>query len=279
MDGANRGEHKFKIRVLPPNMLVHSIILLFISSCVAASPSQSDHSMTVHRRTAKCASNIPSHSTQTFPQAATKPDPAVMNVPNTVKQAPILLAQTPAASPTPTRASSVKPVDAVQMPAAKQVSLVQAPVGNSAMDAAAIKDCLAAHNNARAKRGLNPLVWDVAIAAKAQIWAQAMHDQNNMHHSGMPGLGENIAMGVPTCAMATNLLWLAEEATYVSLGSPAISQNYKGPKIGHYTQVMWAKTERLGCGLVLDKNAYGYGVGWVSCSYDPPGNRWGQKPY
>ena len=43
---------------------------------------------------------------------------------------------------------------------------------------------------------------------------------------------------------------------------------------GHYTQVVWASTKQLGCGVARDSKR----EVWV-CNYDPPGNWVGKRPY
>jgi hypothetical protein len=52
---------------------------------------------------------------------------------------------------------------------------------------------------------------------------------------------------------------------------------------GHYTQIVWKTTTRLGCGVALcDQNSPFMGFPkwefWV-CNYAPPGNYNGQRPY
>jgi hypothetical protein len=47
---------------------------------------------------------------------------------------------------------------------------------------------------------------------------------------------------------------------------------------GHYTQVVWRDTRRVGCGMATCRQGE-----WtwrlLACNYDPPGNYMGQKPY
>ena len=45
---------------------------------------------------------------------------------------------------------------------------------------------------------------------------------------------------------------------------------------GHYTQMVWRDTKRLGCASLVCDN--GAGV-FITCNYDPPGNYVGEKPY
>ncbi len=53
-----------------------------------------------------------------------------------------------------------------------------------------------------------------------------------------------------------------------------------GKQCGHYTQLVWRDTERVGCGVANCNNVDGFGAGnlWV-CNYDPPGNYVGERPY
>ena len=44
---------------------------------------------------------------------------------------------------------------------------------------------------------------------------------------------------------------------------------------GHYTQVIWRNTQRVGCGVAVCPN----GAEIWTCNYDPPGNYLGQNPY
>ena len=43
---------------------------------------------------------------------------------------------------------------------------------------------------------------------------------------------------------------------------------------GHYTQLVWKRTSRVGCAVAKENNR----EIWV-CDYDPPGNVLGQLPY
>ena len=62
--------------------------------------------------------------------------------------------------------------------------------------------------------------------------------------------------------------WAAELADY-----DAKKNRCKGV-CGHYTQIVWRKSQRLGCGMA----SCGDTEVWV-CNYDPPGNFLGQRPY
>ena len=48
-----------------------------------------------------------------------------------------------------------------------------------------------------------------------------------------------------------------------------------GKVCGHFTQVVWKNTARLGCGKATAADGWTY----VVCNYDPPGNFVGQSPF
>ncbi|KAJ8787549.1 hypothetical protein J1605_022864 [Eschrichtius robustus] len=55
-----------------------------------------------------------------------------------------------------------------------------------------------------------------------------------------------------------------------------------GQMCGHYTQVVWAKTERIGCGAHFCEKLQGVeetNIHLLVCNYEPPGNVKGQRPY
>uniref|UniRef100_A0A674J4E1 Peptidase inhibitor 16 n=1 Tax=Terrapene triunguis TaxID=2587831 RepID=A0A674J4E1_9SAUR len=55
-----------------------------------------------------------------------------------------------------------------------------------------------------------------------------------------------------------------------------------GQMCGHYTQVVWANSERIGCGMQFCKTLHGVeepDLYLLVCNYDPPGNVRGRKPY
>ncbi|XP_068122066.1 peptidase inhibitor 16-like isoform X2 [Hyperolius riggenbachi] len=56
----------------------------------------------------------------------------------------------------------------------------------------------------------------------------------------------------------------------------------EGQMCGHYTQVVWASTERVGCGQKFCEKVDGFEDGnmyLLVCNYEPPGNFEGQRPY
>ena len=127
-----------------------------------------------------------------------------------------------------------------------------------------------AHNRERAMNDIPPLRWDARLAGVAQSWADQLAARGcGLQHSSS-GYGENIfaifgADATPDQVVAS---WVSEKAAYVRSGGSC------GLGCGHYTQVVWSRSERLGCGMA----ECGSTEVWV-CNYDPPGNFIGQSPF
>ncbi len=129
---------------------------------------------------------------------------------------------------------------------------------------------LAAHNSVRAAKGIAPLTWSSRLAAYAQNWADHLAAHKQFRHRAKPAYGENlfeVTKGTATPAEVVRA-WADEERHY----------NYRRNKCrgecGHYTQIVWASTREVGCGV----GRYGNHEIWV-CNYSPPGNWVGQRPY
>jgi pathogenesis-related protein 1 len=157
----------------------------------------------------------------------------------------------------------------------------------------------AAHNAVRAAVGtdtpLPPLEWGADIYAVAQAYAEklAASCSNTLTHSSSQernGWGENLAMvgGVGSApagsAQQAVDLWESEIECYtfgafqggVNATCSSACSRYGG--CGHYTQVVWRKTRRVGCGVAECMSGSTKRSYWV-CNYDPPGNFIGQLPY
>jgi hypothetical protein len=132
----------------------------------------------------------------------------------------------------------------------------------------------AAHNAARcgvaSPTPLPMLSWSADIAAEAQAWADSLAAQNcSLSHSSSP-YGENLYGGSGGPQEVVDL-WMAEASCY---GGGAFPDSCSCT-CGHFSQVVWRNTTRLGCGV---GSCPGGGRVWV-CNYDPPGNYVGQMPY
>jgi uncharacterized protein YkwD len=135
------------------------------------------------------------------------------------------------------------------------------------------------HNVDRAKIPVPPLIWDPSIAATAAAYAAKC----KFEHSGAAGLGENLAAYAPGGSEKANAPvddWESEVADYDYASNSCAA----GKECGHYTQLVWKSSKRLGCAVQSCSINTPFGPKfpnwdlWV-CNYSPPGNYAGQKPY
>lgn len=134
------------------------------------------------------------------------------------------------------------------------------------------QDYVNAHTTPRAQVGVGSVTWDTTLATYAQNYANQMKITCSTAPSNGP-YGENIAKGGSatfTGAVAVSM-WAAE-AQYYDYNTNTCTG---GGVCHHYTQVVWASSVRIGCARVLCNNGWYY----VICSYDPPGNVPGVRPY
>jgi hypothetical protein len=139
-----------------------------------------------------------------------------------------------------------------------------------------------AHNVARANvqpaaaTPLPPLTWDDELAAVAQAYAE----ECIWEHSDNP-YGENLYANTGTGTTPQDVVdgWVSEVDFY----DYASNTCDPGEMCGHYTQVVWADSLRLGCGVAncTTGSPFGSDPNWQNwvCNYDPPGNWVGEKPY
>ncbi|XP_012660249.1 peptidase inhibitor 16 [Otolemur garnettii] len=119
--------------------------------------------------------------------------------------------------------------------------------------------------------------WDEELAAFAKAYAQQCIWGHNKERGRR---GENLfaitdkGMDVPL-AMEE---WHQEREHY-NFSAATCNQ---GQMCGHYTQVVWAKTERIGCGSHFCEKLQGVeetNIQLLVCNYEPPGNVKGKRPY
>ncbi|XP_057496638.1 LOW QUALITY PROTEIN: pathogenesis-related protein PRMS-like [Actinidia eriantha] len=105
----------------------------------------------------------------------------------------------------------------------------------------------------------------------ARYAAQRAYDCD-LVHSGGP-YGENRFWGSGNEWTPTDVvkLWVKEHTYY-----NCITNKCKPEKMcGHYTQIVWRSSLRLGCARVQCDNGDIFAI----CSYDPPGNYIGEHPF
>ena len=130
-----------------------------------------------------------------------------------------------------------------------------------------------AHNTIRREVGVPDLVWDPALVEAAEEWLAYLVAERDcaLEHDLSSPLGENLGWnrGFENNACHVVDEWAAEEADW-----DAEAQACTG-SCGHWTQLVWSTTERLGC--AMDRCLDG-GEIWM-CTYDPPGNVPGVPPF
>lgn len=142
-----------------------------------------------------------------------------------------------------------------------------------------VRGITAAHNRVREETGagLPPLTWSAEVAAFAQQWADELGRRGcSLEHRPRSGefqqrYGENLFWGSGSGWSAQQVVgsWASEASDY------DYASNSCSGVCGHYTQIVWRDSLRLGCATTT---CDGGGQVWV-CNYDPPGNYIGQRPY
>ena len=159
-----------------------------------------------------------------------------------------------------------------------------------------------AHNAVRGEitPDLPPLSWSKQIAEQAQVWADtlARNDCEMRHNPDLQEHGQNLFWGGPAREVtitrsaggevvdrevrisaqeitAENVVesWASEKQWYDYETNACHAP--EGESCGHYTQIVWAQTTQVGCGMTLCDSK---GQVWV-CDYYPAGNILGQRPY
>lgn len=119
--------------------------------------------------------------------------------------------------------------------------------------------------------------WDDELAAFAKAYAQKCVWEHNKERGRR---GENLfaitdeGMDVPLAVGNWH-----EEHEHYNLSTATCDP---GQMCGHYTQVVWSKTERIGCGSHFCETLQGVeeaNIHLLVCNYEPPGNVKGRKPY
>ncbi|NWV33994.1 GLIP1 protein, partial [Grantiella picta] len=157
-------------------------------------------------------------------------------------------------------------------------------------DAKFIEDCVRAHNTFRFK--VNPpasnmfhMSWDAALAKTAKAWAKKCKFDHNIYlkvpgkmHPTFPRVGENIWTGTAHIFSVDAALsaWFNEVSSY------DFSTNTCTRMCGHYTQVVWAESYKVGCAVHFCNTVENFpgllNAAHFVCDYGPAGN-YPRKPY
>lgn len=139
---------------------------------------------------------------------------------------------------------------------------------------------LAAHNAVRARAGVPPLSWDASLGNAAASYAVFLAVTNSFQHSDRNqrgGTGENLWMGTRGTYSYESMIggWTSEQRYFRPGVFPSVSSSGNWEDVGHYTQMVWPTTTRVGCAIA--SNAHN---DFLVCRYSPAGNVMGRPvPY
>jgi cysteine-rich secretory family protein len=138
---------------------------------------------------------------------------------------------------------------------------------------------LAAHNREREAAGIAPLAWDPALAATAAKWGGQLAASGAFEHDEADPddpEGENLWAGTRGAWSPEEMVggWIEEKEYFRPGHFPDNSATGDFADVGHYTQLMWRETGRVGCAL-----AEGAEEEVLVCRYRQAGNVVGEAPF
>ncbi|XP_062989927.1 glioma pathogenesis-related protein 1 [Elgaria multicarinata webbii] len=147
-----------------------------------------------------------------------------------------------------------------------------------------IQDCVNKHNYFRSKvspsaSNMRRMTWDPSLAKTARAWAKKCHFNHNIYlktpgkaHPNFTSVGENLWTGSLSLFSVEHAVrnWYNEVKYY------NFENNGCTKVCGHYTQVVWATSYKVGCAVQFCQKVSGYeqlsnGAHFV-CNYGPAGN-------
>jgi hypothetical protein len=136
---------------------------------------------------------------------------------------------------------------------------------------------LAAHNAERLRMGMPPLQWDAELGNGAATYAQQLAFTGLFQHSNRQarrGIGENLWMGSHGAFSVEAMVagWTSEKRYFVSGVFPNNSSTGDWADVGHYTQMIWPTTSRIGCAIASTPR-----VDYLVCHYASAGNIDGRR--
>ena len=132
---------------------------------------------------------------------------------------------------------------------------------------------IGAHNQARREYGVGALTWDETLARDAAIYADRLARTNRFEHDPQVGRrskqGENLWMGTRGAYSYREMidLLVAERRYYRAGRFPAVSRTGDWSHVGHYTQIVWPTSQRVGCATASNRSN-----DYLVCRYWPAGN-------
>jgi hypothetical protein len=127
-------------------------------------------------------------------------------------------------------------------------------------------------NLERERVGLSNMAWDPSLAVDAANYASYLAATDEWHHSSWEsrvGQGENLWMGTHNAFTPREMVngWLDERRLFHSGTFPNVSKSGSWHDVGHYTQLIWPGTDRVGCAVRASAD-----WDYLVCRYSGPGN-------
>ncbi|MCJ8744738.1 hypothetical protein PDJAM_G00121940 [Pangasius djambal] len=168
------------------------------------------------------------------------------------------------------------------------------PRGKRAISHSDMQLILDLHNKLRGQvyppaSNMEYMVWDTELERSAEDWAHTCLWQHGPSHL-LTQIGQNLGAHwgrerPPTFHVQA---WY-DEVQHFSFPYPQECNPYcpyrcSGPICTHYTQLVWATSNKIGCAINVCYNMNVWGMIWAKavylvCNYSPPGNWWGHAPY
>ena len=132
-------------------------------------------------------------------------------------------------------------------------------------------------NEERERLGLRNMAWDPSLAAAAATYAAQLAATGQWQHSAWEtrvGQGENLWMGTHDAFTPEEMVggWIAERHLFHSGTFPNVSRSGSWHDVGHYTQLIWPATDKVGCAVSSSPD-----WDYLVCRYSGPGNVMGDR--
>ncbi|XP_029547293.1 peptidase inhibitor 15-A [Salmo trutta] len=150
------------------------------------------------------------------------------------------------------------------------------------------------HNKVRGKvfppaSNMEYMMWDETLSKSAEDWAHACLWEHGPRHL-LRFLGQNLSVRTGRYRSILQLVkpWHDEVKDYVfpypQDCNPRCPLKCYGPMCTHYTQMVWATTNKVGCAVHTCHNMNVWGNVWkrvtyLVCNYSSKGNWIGEAPY
>lgn len=134
-----------------------------------------------------------------------------------------------------------------------------------------------------AAKNMEIMTWDDELAKVAQAWAnQCTFSHDKCRSVSRFSVGQNLASKSTTGnsfppVVELVQLWENEVSDFDSKNIKSLPASGIS-KTGHYTQMVWAKSNKLGCGSIKNHKD-GWNNHVLVCNYGPSGNYLGQSVY